>query len=140
MGSRTCVVIGGGLAGLSAALRLSRGGWKVTVLEARTRAGGRVHTYRFPEAPDLSCEMGGEWIGRDHRRMRLLCSELGLELEEHSYRLWLLRSGLVSGPGEWNFSETSIKAWESLKRRFEAASKEQRLAFDKASWWHTLQR
>ncbi len=84
---RNCVVIGAGLAGLSAALQLSRAGWHITVLEARKRLGGRVHTYRFPEAPELTCEMGGEWIGRDHHRMRRLCAELGLELEDHSYRL-----------------------------------------------------
>ncbi len=110
------------------------------MLEARTRLGGRVHTYRFPEAPELTCEMGGEWIGRDHHRMRRLCSELGLELEEHSYRLWLLRSGIVIAPGEWNFSQTSIKAWTSLKRKYLAATQEQRQAFDGANWWHTLQR
>ncbi len=140
MGSRTCIVIGGGLSGLSAALSLSREGWRVTVLEARTRLGGRVHTYRFPQTPELSCEMGGEWIGRDHRRMLRLCSELGLDLEDHGYRVWLLRSGLVSGPREWSFSAASIDAWNSLKSRFYAATPEQRLAFDKTDWWHMLQR
>ena len=140
MGSRSCIVIGAGLAGLSAALHLSREGWRVTVLEARPRPGGRVHTYRFPEAPELSCEMGGEWIGRDHRRMLRLCCELGLELEDHAFRVWLLRSGLISGPGEWSFSPNSIDAWDSLKRRFHAATPQERLAFDNADWWHTLQR
>ncbi len=140
MGSRTCVVFGGGLAGLSAGLCLTRGGWSVTVLEARSRLGGRVHTHRFPEAPQLSCEMGGEWIGRDHRRMLRLCSELGLELEDHTYRLSLLRSGAISGPGEWRFSQCSIAAWGALKRRFESATSEERLAFDRTDWWRMLER
>ena len=41
------VVIGAGLAGLAAALELKHGGWTVTVLEARPRVGGRVHTTSF---------------------------------------------------------------------------------------------
>ena len=138
--SRICVVIGGGLAGLSAALHLSREGWRVTVLEARTRVGGRVHTYRFPEAPELNCEMGGEWIGRGHHHMLRLCSELGLDLEDHAFRVWLLRSGVLSAPGEWSFSANSIHAWNTLKRRFHLATPQERLAFDQANWWQMLHR
>jgi monoamine oxidase len=40
--ARSCIVIGAGLAGLSAAYRLRKSGWTVTVLEALQRVGGRV--------------------------------------------------------------------------------------------------
>ena len=40
------IVIGAGLAGLSAAFELTQTGHDVTVLEARTRSGGRVYTLR----------------------------------------------------------------------------------------------
>lgn len=124
---------------MSAALHLSREGWRVTVLEARTRPGGRVFTYRFPQAPELNCEMGGEWIGRDHHLMLRLCSELGLDLEDHAFRVWLLRSGVIRCPGEWSFSAQSIHAWNVLKHQFYAATPQERLAFDNANWWHMLQ-
>jgi monoamine oxidase len=39
------IVIGGGFAGLSAAYELSRAGADVTVLEARSRIGGRVISF-----------------------------------------------------------------------------------------------
>ncbi len=39
---RSCIVIGAGLAGLSAAYRLRTRGWNVTVLEALQKVGGRV--------------------------------------------------------------------------------------------------
>ncbi|MEO7365931.1 MAG: FAD-dependent oxidoreductase [Sphingomicrobium sp.] len=43
---RSVVVLGGGIAGLVAAYELQRAGYRVTVLEARDRIGGRVWTIR----------------------------------------------------------------------------------------------
>ena len=56
------VVIGGGLAGLAAAERLADAGATVTLLEARDRLGGRVHT-ELSAGQDLPIEMGAEWLG-----------------------------------------------------------------------------
>ena len=39
------IVIGAGLAGLSCAYELDQSGYNVILIEARTRAGGRVRTY-----------------------------------------------------------------------------------------------
>src|SRR4051794_25197436 len=47
------VVIGAGLAGLAAAVTLSRAGRDVVVLEAEGRVGGRVHTVRAPFSDGL---------------------------------------------------------------------------------------
>lgn len=53
------VVVGAGVAGLAAAARLQRAGFTVTVVEARQRIGGRIHTWRgWPEPVDL----GASWI------------------------------------------------------------------------------
>jgi monoamine oxidase len=60
------VVIGAGLAGLSAAYQLTQAGHDVTILEARTRAGGRVHTLREPFADGLHAEAGAMFIPDSH--------------------------------------------------------------------------
>ena len=56
--SKKVVIIGAGLAGLSAAYELLQAGHDVTVLEARTRPGGRVYTIRGQFADGLYAEAG----------------------------------------------------------------------------------
>jgi monoamine oxidase len=71
------VVIGAGLAGLSAARRLVDGGADVVVLEARDRVGGR--TEGGTTADGTHIELGGQWLGPTQNRMYELVDELGLE-------------------------------------------------------------
>jgi monoamine oxidase len=52
------IVIGAGLAGLSAAFELTQKGHNVTVLEARSRSGGRVLTLRDPFSDGMYAEAG----------------------------------------------------------------------------------
>lgn len=77
--NKSVVVIGAGLAGLSAALDLQRAGWQVTVLEARERVGGRVHSIR-KFSNGLVAEGGGEYIDSHHSRMLSLAKEFHLSL------------------------------------------------------------
>lgn len=60
------VVIGAGLAGLAAAYRLEEAGHAVTVLEARARPGGRVHTIRGPFSDGLYAEAGAVFLPNHH--------------------------------------------------------------------------
>ena len=46
--ARSVVIIGGGLAGIAAAVRLAEAGWQVTLLEARRTLGGRVFSFEDP--------------------------------------------------------------------------------------------
>ncbi|MGH9863311.1 MAG: flavin monoamine oxidase family protein [Candidatus Acidiferrales bacterium] len=52
------IVIGAGLAGLSAAYELTQAGHDVTVLEAQMRPGGRIFTQREPFSDSLCAEAG----------------------------------------------------------------------------------
>jgi monoamine oxidase len=78
---RRVVVIGAGLAGLTAASDLRDAGWDVVVLEARDRVGGRVHTLRDPFTDGLHAEGGGESIDDDHTAIQALVTRHGLRTE-----------------------------------------------------------
>jgi monoamine oxidase len=75
-------VVGAGLAGLTAAYELRRAGIPVTVLEARNRVGGRVHTMRGPFSEDQCAELGGEHIDATHEALRSYAARFGLALED----------------------------------------------------------
>ena len=70
------VVVGAGLAGLSAARALQAAGSSVVVLEARSRVGGRVDGRTLSDGETV-VEVGGQWIGPGQHRMIRLSAELG---------------------------------------------------------------
>lgn len=72
------LVLGAGLAGLYCALLLEESGCEVTVLEARDRPGGRLHT--LPDVPGRP-EAGGSVIGRSYRRTLEMAGKVGAQLE-----------------------------------------------------------
>jgi monoamine oxidase len=69
------IVVGGGIAGLTAALELTESGRTVAVLEARDRVGGRTWSGKL-EGADI--DWGGQWIGPGQTRMYALLQKLGL--------------------------------------------------------------
>jgi monoamine oxidase len=70
------IVIGGGLAGLSAARLLKRRGASVMLLEARSRLGGRAETLRIDTGHAI--DLGPQFIGDSQRRISALVDECGL--------------------------------------------------------------
>jgi monoamine oxidase len=78
---RRVVILGAGLAGLSAAWRLSEAGHDVVVLEAQRRPGGRVLTLREPFSDGLYAEAGAARIPDTHDLTLYYVKRFGLELE-----------------------------------------------------------
>ena len=72
------LVVGAGLAGLSAAVRLRKDGARVTVVEARDRVGGRVLTIRDGFANGQHAEAGGDFIDHEQEEIRRLADQYGL--------------------------------------------------------------
>ena len=68
------IVVGAGLSGLAAARTLTEAGASVVVLEARNRAGGRVHNIRSPRL-GATLDAGAEFIGPTQNHIAALATE-----------------------------------------------------------------
>lgn len=75
MDERDVLVVGAGLAGLTAARELSDAGIDVEVWEARGRVGGRTWT---SELGGAAIDLGAQWLGPDQHRMHALADRFGL--------------------------------------------------------------
>ena len=96
-GSGTRVIIlGAGIAGLTAAHELAKAGYALTILEARERCGGRVWTLRrgdavreldsaqtcsFDDEQEMYFNAGAARISQHHQAILGYCQELGVALQ-----------------------------------------------------------
>jgi monoamine oxidase len=94
-------VIGAGVSGLCAAYELKRAGYKANVLEASSRVGGRVITFRDPVlAPGLHAEGGAMRIPQDHYLLHRYLQVFGLDTQLIPFEMenkFIYLSGMPEG-------------------------------------------
>jgi len=92
------IIIGAGAAGLFAACELARAGRRVTVLEARERVGGRVHTLT-PTGFTAPIETGAEFMHGDVPLTKQLLREAGIKWEATEGTTYVVKNGEVQPDG-----------------------------------------
>ena len=104
------IIIGAGACGLMAAKELSANGKKVTVLEARTRAGGRIHTIN--DQPFLQpVECGAEFIHGNLPVTLQLLKEAKIDYTKTSGDM------LRNKGGKWQETDEQIEGWDELMKQ-----------------------
>ena len=95
------VVIGGGFAGVTAARDLRWRGYRVLILEARDRLGGRTWTAEFAGQP---VEMGGTWVHWFQPHVWAEITRYGLQIIESpradERRAWITDGTLYHAPAQ----------------------------------------
>ena len=141
---KSVIVVGAGLAGLTAAVELQRRGAAVTVLEGQDRVGGRVLTIRDGFVERQYAEAGADFIDEDHVEMCRLIRSLKLKLVP------VLRSGFsfalssnhtvrtVSGDGIWkrltHHLAPLIQAYRLSEQRWDGAVARMLSAMSVSDW------
>lgn len=118
-GDEEVIIVGAGIAGLTAGWRLVQAGVPVRILEAQERVGGRMYSLRGHFAAGQVAELGGELIDSGHVAIRAMAAELGLELDD-------LHENETMEPEVWYFGGRHIgeadllRAWGPVATRIEA--------------------
>jgi oxygen-dependent protoporphyrinogen oxidase len=88
------IVVGAGIAGLTAAFRLQQAGHEVRVLEAADHVGGRMVTVR---RDGHAIDVGAALLSSKYRQLRALAADVGVadQIIEGSDMLGILRDGTV---------------------------------------------
>lgn len=136
---RTAVIVGSGLSGLAAAYKLKNAGWKVTIIEGRSRIGGRVFSHTDTET-GLVCELGAEWVGEDHERLKALCHDFKIPLQRHQFDDRLMQNGEPTRHAESAFSPEAKAAFKKMVDGFGKLTQRQKEALDNRDWWTHLQK
>jgi monoamine oxidase len=89
--SADVIIIGAGVAGLTAARLLALAGLRVLVLEARNRIGGRVWTIHTPDG--VHVELGAEFIAGRPRATFDLIRTANLDVREFGGPQWIYADG-----------------------------------------------
>ncbi|MDP9243157.1 MAG: FAD-dependent oxidoreductase [Actinomycetota bacterium] len=105
------VVVGAGLAGVTAAYQLAKQGIRVELFESRDRIGGRCWTSR-DWADGQTAEHGGEFIDTRHVHLLQLVKELHLDVDD----LW---KGWVGGSVWLNHVDGKALAHSEIKSKLD---------------------
>ena len=102
------LIAGAGASGLMAGSHLASAGHHITIIEARDRIGGRVHSFKHE---DYTCEGGAEFIHGNLKITLGLLKEAGIKKIEIAGDFWYCRHS------EWKMAQQLFANEDLLEKR-----------------------
>jgi monoamine oxidase len=132
-GAPKVLVVGAGIAGLTAAWRLRQAKVPVQVIEGSDRVGGRMYSLRGRFADNQVCELGGELLDTGHEVIMGLAKELGIEIDD-------LKDGEDAAPFFFFAGErrTEAQCVEAVKPLYKAVKADIAPFLDKDGEWKDI--
>ena len=107
MKKKDVIIIGAGAAGLMAAYLLVKAGRTITILEARNRTGGRIHTINN-EGFSAHAELGAEFVHGNLPVTLNLLREAGINTTSVDFEMWHNHDGKFTQSGEF------VEGWDNF--------------------------
>ena len=112
---KSAIIVGGGLAGLTAGFVLHQSGWQVTLLEAAAYPGGRAAGF---DRKGYGIDTGATQISSGYREYLKLCRETGIDGDviESSHVVGIVRDGLIheiDGSSMLSGPFSTVLSWQS---------------------------
>ncbi len=114
------VIVGGGLAGLSAVYELKKNQIPYRLFEGSARMGGRIYTQSPFGVDGPPVELGAEWISAEHTSVQELANEFELKVESfdrnfsaRSSRFWVEKKSEL---GNFISPDVFKSDWEQLSQ------------------------
>jgi monoamine oxidase len=105
-----CIIIGGGLSGLTTAYNLKKQNIAFKVIEAQDRLGGRIMTIKGKFNTPM--EMGATWFAYNHKNLIQLIKELNLAyFSQHSEGLALFQTRSFEPPQSFYVSASEVSSY-----------------------------
>lgn len=113
MKTTNVIIIGAGAAGLMAAYTLTKAGKTVTVLEARNRTGGRIHTINNNHFSN-PVELGAEFVHGNLPVTLNLLNEAGIGTTGVDFEMWQYHDGSFKQSHEF------VEGWDNFLEKVNA--------------------
>src|SRR6478609_9318871 len=113
------IIVGAGISGLAAARELSAAGAETTVIEARDRIGGRIHTI-YDERVAAPIELGAEFVHGDPPEILEFAKLAGLEVVETEGDSWYLNQRGDLAPSSEEPPGSDDRLWEIAEKYVKA--------------------
>ncbi len=117
--SSKVLIVGAGVAGLTAARRLTQAGVPVDIVEAKKRVGGRMRSVDNAAGTQTTVELGGEFIDTGHLSLLGLVQELGLQVADLSAADMGLLPQVYFFDGRWISLTQIVREFTPLVPRLE---------------------